>query len=281
MTKRLGRGLADIIASGPQQGATSQNFVVLRIDQIRPGRLQPRTTINDAALEELKASIKKSGVIEPILVRPVAHGTYELVAGERRLRASQAVGATEIPAIIKTLTDQEALELSLVENIQRENLNPIEEAKGYQRLLDEFGYTQEAVAGAVGKDRATVTNLLRLLSLPEEIQQGVRDSAVTMGHARALLSVPDRGKQLELFKRVQTEQLSVRQTERLVGSWAGLKRRRARRGDPQLSGLEDELRRVLGTKVTLTARKKGGRLVIEYFSQEDLTRLLTILGVVG
>ena len=281
MTKRLGRGLADIIASGPQQGAPSQNFVVLRIDQIRPGRLQPRTTINDAALEELKASIKKSGVIEPILVRPVAHGTYELVAGERRLRASQAVGATEIPAIIKTLTDQEALELSLVENIQRENLNPIEEAKGYQRLLDEFGYTQEAVAGAVGKDRATVTNLLRLLSLPEEIQQGVRDSAVTMGHARALLSVPDRGKQLELFKQVQTEQLSVRQTERLVGSWAGLKRRRARRGDPQLSGLEDELRRVLGTKVTLTARKKGGRLVIEYFSQEDLTRLLTILGVVG
>ena len=281
MTKRLGRGLADIIASGPQQGAPSQNFVVLRIDQIRPGRLQPRVTINDAALEELKISIKKSGVIEPILVRPVAHGTYELVAGERRLRASQAVGAVEIPAIIKTLTDQEALELSLVENIQRENLNPIEEAKGYQRLLDEFGYTQEAVAGAVGKDRATVTNLLRLLSLPEEIQQGVRDSAVTMGHARALLSVPDRGKQLELFKQVQTEQLSVRQTERLVGSWAGLKRRRARRGDPQLSGLEDELRRVLGTKVTLTARKKGGRLVIEYFSQEDLTRLLTILGVVG
>ncbi len=281
MTKRLGRGLADIIAPGPQQGAPSQNFVVLRIDQIRPGRLQPRTTINDASLEELKASIKKSGVIEPVLVRPVAHGTYELVAGERRLRASQAVGVTEIPAIIKTLTDQEALELSLVENIQREDLNPIEEARGYGRLLDEFGYTQEAIAGAVGKDRATVANLLRLLSLPEEIQQGVRDGAVTMGHARALLSVPDRVTQLELFNQVQAEQLSVRQTERLAGAWVGPKRRRARRGDPQLKGLEDELRRVLGTKVTLTARKKGGRMVIEYFSQEDLTRLLTILGVGG
>ncbi|OGW92222.1 MAG: hypothetical protein A3D28_01490 [Omnitrophica bacterium RIFCSPHIGHO2_02_FULL_63_14] len=282
MTKRLGRGLADIIAPGPQQpGAPSQNFVALRIDQIRPGRFQPRTTINDAALEELKASIKKSGVIEPVLVRPVAHGTYELVAGERRLQASRAVGATEIPAIVKTLTDKEALELSLVENIQREDLNPIEEATGYERLLDEFGYTQEAVAEAVGKDRATVANLLRLLSLPEEIQQGVRNGAVTMGHARALLSVPDRVKQLELFKQVKAEQLSVRQTELLAGSWVGPKRRRARRQDPQLKGLEDELRRALGTKVTLTARKKGGRIVIEYFSQEDLTRLLTILGAVG
>ena len=281
MTKRLGRGLADIIAPGQQQGAPSQNFVVLRIDQIRTGRFQPRTTINDAALEELKASIKKSGVIEPVLVRPVAHGTYELVAGERRLRASQAVGVTEIPAIIKTLTDQEALELSLVENIQRENLNPIEEARGYERLLDTFGYTQEAIAVAVGKDRATVANLLRLLALPEEIQQGVRDGALTMGHARALLSVPDRVKQLELFTQVKAEQLSVRQTELLAGTWVGPKRRRARRGDPQLKGLEDELRRVLGTKVTLTSRKKGGRIVIEYFSQEDLTRLLTALGVVG
>lgn len=281
MTKRLGRGLADIIAPGPQQGAPSQNFVVLRIDQIRTGRFQPRTAINDAALEELKASIKKSGVIEPVLVRPVAHGTYELVAGERRLRASQAVGVTEIPAIIKTLTDQEALELSLVENIQRKDLNPIEEARGYERLLDTFGYTQEAIAEAVGKDRATVANLLRLLALPEEIQQGVRDGALTMGHARALLSVPDRVKQLELFKQVKAEQLSVRQTELLAGAWVGPTRRRARRGDPQLKGLEDELRRVLGTKVTLTSRKKGGRIVIEYFSQEDLTRLLTILGVAG
>jgi ParB family chromosome partitioning protein len=278
-TKRLGRGLADIIAPSHPQGAQSQNFVVLRMDQIRTGRFQPRAKVDDASLEELKASIKKSGVIEPVLVRPVAHGIYELVAGERRLRASQAVGATEIPAIIKTLSDKEALELSLVENIQRENLNPIEEAQGYERLLDEFGYTQEAIADAVGRDRATVANLLRLLSLPEEVQQGVREGAVSMGHARALLSVQDRAKQVELFRRVKRESLSVRQTEAMAGAWVNPARRRTRRADPQLKGLEDELRRALGTKVTLTARKKGGRIVVEYFSQEDLSRLLKAFGV--
>jgi ParB family chromosome partitioning protein len=237
--------------------------------------------IEDAALQELTASIKKSGVIEPVLVRPVAHGTYELVAGERRLRASQSLGLAEIPAMIKTLSDKEALELSLVENVQRENLNPIEEAKGYQRLVDEFGYTQEAVAEAVGRDRATVANMLRLLTLPQEIQDGVRDGAVTMGHARALLSIADRAKQLELFKQVKAQQLSVRQIEALAGSWVGPKRRRAKRNDPQMKGLEDELRRALGTKVTLSARKKGGRIVVEYFSQEDLSRLLKVFGVEG
>ena len=278
MTKRLGRGLADIIAPNPQDGAASRNFVVLPINQIRAGRFQPRTSVDDAALEELKASIKKSGVIEPVLVRPVGHGTYELVAGERRLRASQAVGATEIPAIVKSLTDKEALELSLVENIQRENLNPMEEAGGYGRLLDEFGYTQEAIAEAVGKDRTTIANLLRLLGLPEEIRQGVREGAVTMGHARALLSVTDRAKQAELFRQVKREGLSVRQTEALAGSWVGPKRRRVRRGEPQLKELEDALRRALGTKVLLTSRKKGGRIVIEYFSPEDLSRLMALLG---
>ena len=200
MTKRLGRGLADIIEPAPQQAT---NFVMLRPDQIRHGRFQPRTTINEASLEELKASIKKSGVIEPVIVRPVAHGTYELVAGERRFRASQALGVGEIPAIIKGLSDKEALELSLVENVQRENLNPMEEAKGYERLLDEFGYTQEDIAAAVGKDRATIANLLRLLALPEEIQQGVREGHVAFGHVKALLSVPDRARQLELFRRIK------------------------------------------------------------------------------
>ena len=278
MTKRLGRGLADIIAPSHPQGTQNQNFVVLRIDQIRTGRFQPRAKANDASLEELKASIKKSGVIEPVLVRPVAHGIYELVAGERRLRASRAVGVTEIPAIIKTLSDKEALELSLVENVQRENLNPIEEAEGYERLLGEFGYTQEAIAGAVGRDRATIANLVRLLLLPEEIRQGVREGAVSMGHARALLGVQDRTKQVELFHQIKRGDLSVRQAEVLAGTWVAPKHRRARRVDPQLKELEDALRRALGTKVTLTTRTKGGRIVIEYFSQEDLARLLTLLG---
>ena len=276
MKKRLGRGLAEIIDTTPQ---SSGSFVLLRTDQIRPGRLQPRTTINESALEELKASIKRSGVIEPIIVRPIAHGTYELVAGERRLRAAQALGIQEVPSIIKSLSDKEALEFSLIENVQRENLNPLEEAKGYSRLLDEFGYTQEDIAAAVGKDRATIANMLRLLSLPDDIQRALGDGAITMGHAKALLSVEERTKQLALFRRATAEGLSVRQVEALAGVWSPAKRRRTKRIDPQLQGLEDDLRRALGTKVSLSARKKGGRIVIEYFSQEDLTRILQMLGL--
>ena len=276
MTKRLGRGLADIIDATPQNAAS---FVMLRTDQIRPGRFQPRATITEESLEELKVSIRRSGVIEPVIVRPIAHGTYELVAGERRFRASQAIGVKDVPAIIKSLSDKEALEFSLIENVQRENLNPLEEARGYARLLDEFGYTQEDIASTIGKDRATVANILRLLALPEEIQEGLRGGVITMGHAKALLVIPDGAKQAALYRRIKNEELSVRQVEGLAGTLAPAKRRRIRSADPQLKGLEDELRRTLGTKVTLMSRKKGGRLVIEYFSSEDLTRILRVLGV--
>lgn len=276
MTKRLGRGLAEIIGSPAQ---SSSNFVMLRTEQIRRSRFQPRTSINDEALEELQASIKRTGVIEPIVVRPIAHGTYELVAGERRLKASQHLGIQEVPAIVKTLSDQEALEFSLVENVQRENLHPLEEANGYARLSEAFGYTQEDIAAAVGKDRATIANIVRLLGLPEEIRHGLGSGAVTMGHAKVLLSLEDRQRQMELYKRITTEGLSVRQTEALASAWTPAKKRRIRRVDPQLLGLEDELRRVLGTKVRLAARKKGGRILIDYFSQEDLTRILQLLGV--
>ena len=230
MTKRLGRGLADIIST-PASGASGpagHSFVTLRTDQIRASRFQPRTSMNEAALEELKASIKKSGVIEPVIVRPQAHGIYELVAGERRWRATQSLGIAEIPAIIKPLSDKDALEISLVENVQREDLNPIDEARGYARLLEEFGYTQEDIAEAVGRDRATIANLLRLLALPEEIQRAVRGGLVTMGHARALLAVEDRAKQLALFQQITAQQLNVRQTETLAGSWAPGKRRRGK-----------------------------------------------------
>ena len=276
MTKRLGRGLADLIEATPQHNAS---FVMLNTEQVRPGRLQPRSAIRDDSLEELKASIKRTGVIEPIIVRPLAHGTYELVAGERRLRASQALGIREVPAIIKQLGDREALEFSLVENVQRENLNPIEEAKGCARLLEEFGYTQEEIAAAVGKDRATIANMLRLLALPDEIQQGVRDGAVTAGHAKALLGIETRARQLELYRLIIARELSVRATEALVIARAPGKRRRANRTDPHLSGFEDGLRRALGTKVRLVSRAKGGRIIIEYFSSDDLARVLQLLGV--
>ncbi|MDP3703664.1 MAG: ParB/RepB/Spo0J family partition protein [Candidatus Omnitrophota bacterium] len=275
--KRLGKGLADIITTAAP-GATS-NFVSLRTDQIRENRLQPRATTNEAALEELKASIARQGIIEPVIVRPIAHGIYELVAGERRWRAAKAIGLSEVPAIIKSLSDKETLEYSLVENIQRENLNPWEEAKGYARLVEEFGYTQEEVAATVGKDRVTVANILRLLRLPEEIQQGLRDGSVSLGHAKALLSVESRVRRLELYLRTTKEHLSVRQLEALAGVASPSRRRRNAQVDPQLKSLEDGLRQALGTKVTVSARKKGGRIVIDYFSQEDLARILNVLGV--
>lgn len=275
MSKRLGKGLEEIIDTSTNDGS---NFVVLPISQIRAGKFQPRASIDEASLEELKASIQRSGVIEPVVVRPIAHGTYELVAGERRLRASQALGRQEIPAIIKTLSDKESLEFSLVENIQRENLNPLEEAKGYARLLDEFGYTQEDIASAVGKDRSTVANLLRLLALPEDIQQAVRGEHISLGHAKALLGVEDRARQLGVYQAVIRQGLSVRQTEALAGTWMPAKRRRSRREDPHTKAIEDELRRALGTKVRIIARHRGGRIIVEYFSPEDLTRIVQALG---
>ena len=278
--KRLGRGLADIIST-PTQDEVPSSFVMLKTDQIRPGRFQPRIVISDAGLEELKSSIKRSGVIEPIVVRPLAHGTYELVAGERRLKASQLLGIQEVPAIIKTLTDREALEFSLIENVQRENLNPLEEAKGYARLLDEFGYTQEDIATAVGKDRATIANLLRVLALPNEIQQELAAGKISLGHAKALLGIADKLRQLELCRAVIAQGLSVRQLEGAASTMAPRRRRRARAGDTQLQALEDQLRQRLGTKVMLAPRKKGGRIVVEYFSPEDLTRILQAIGVSG
>jgi len=275
MEKRLGKGLAQIIETSAQ---ASPSFVLLRVNQIRPGRYQPRQKIGAAQLEELKASIKRHGIIEPIIVRPVAHGIYELVAGERRWRAAQAIGMQEVPAIIRALGEQETLEFSLVENLQREDLNPLEEAKAYDRLISEFHYTQEQLAESVGKDRATVANRLRLLKLPGEIQAALADGRISEGHAKALLGLEQSVRQLELFQRAVAEKLSVREVEDLVSRWQPKPSRRRGASDPHLKALEDELRQVLGTKVSLISRKKGGRIVIEYFSSEDLTRIMQALG---
>lgn len=275
--KRLGRGLADIIEPA-STARTASSFVYLKAEQIKPNRFQPRTRITEETLEELKASIKRSGMIEPVVVRPLAHGTYELVAGERRLRASQAIGLQEVPAIVKTLSDKEALEISLVENVQRVDLNPVDEARGYARLLDEFGYTQEDIASAVGKDRATIANFLRVLTLPEGILAGLGAGEIALGHAKALLTIAERARQLEVFHKAKKNGLSVRAVEALAGMLSPARRRRARKTDAQWKPLEDDLRKVLGTKVSLTSRKKGGRIVIEFFSTEDLARLAQLLG---
>jgi ParB family chromosome partitioning protein len=275
-TKRLGRGLEELLGgAGAEDRGTS---TTLRTEQIRPGRLQPRERFDEAALEELKASIARRGVIEPVLVRPVGPNQYELVAGERRWRALQQLGIQEIPAIIRTLDDREALVHSLIENLQRQDLNPLEEAKGYARLLDEFGCTQEDIASAIGKDRATIANLLRVLRLPEEIQHGLAEGKITAGHAKALLAVEPAVRQLEAYRAAAADRVTVRELEELA-EVRPARRRRGRRPDPQVEQAEQALRERLGTKVRVLPRQRGGRIVIEYFSAEELDRLLSALGV--
>lgn len=276
--RRLGRGLAQIVESASAV-RTNPNVVSIRVDQIKPCRYQPRDTIEPASLNELTASIKQLGVIQPVIVRPIAHGIYELVAGERRWRASQAAGLQEVPAIVKAFTDKETVEISLIENLHRKDLNPMEQARTFQRLIEEFHYTQEQLAQTLGKDRSSIANILRLLRLPKEIQKAVADGKLSEGHAKILAGVEGLPKQLELFKHVAAKSLSVRQLEELAGQWQPSSRKRRRAADPQTSALENELRQTLGTKVNLTLRRKGGRIVIEYFSSEDLTRILRMLGV--
>ena len=277
MEKRLGRGLAQIIETTTTQ--TNQSITMLRVDQIRPSRYQPREQIRPEELEALQASIKRLGIIQPLIVRPIAHGSYELVAGERRWRAAQAAGKQEVPVIIKALSDQETVEHSIIENLQREDLDPIEEARAFGRLIEEFGHTQEQVAESVGKDRSSVANALRLLKLPAEIQDALREGAVSEGHAKILLGVEHPARQLELFHQTTAKKLSVRELEELAARWQPRARRRRRELDPQLKALENELRQALGTKVSLVARKRGGRIIVDYFSSEDLTRILRALGV--
>jgi ParB family chromosome partitioning protein len=270
--KRSDSSLA-VASQAPQRALLS-----LRVEQIRPGKFQPRSIAPEAGLEELKASIVQKGVIEPIIVRPSSDGGYELVAGERRWRAAQAAGLSQVPAIVQSLSDREALEYALIENVQRQDLNPWEEARGYLRLTEEFGYTQEQVAAAVGKDRATVANLLRTLKLPAEIQQALRDGRISLGHAKVLLGVEAISRQMELFERSMKEQLSVRQLEGQVAAWSPSRKRIARKPDSQMLELERALRQRFGTKVHVAAKDKGGRIVVEYFSAEDLGRIASLMG---
>jgi len=288
--KVLGKGLSALITNKPSDPERNNkissldinhagNVAYIDIISILENRFQPRQNYDESKLEDLKASIKEKGVLQPILVRK--HGNdYEVVAGERRLRAAKAVGLKEVPVIIKNVTDREALVLALVENIQREELNAIEEALGFKRLMDEFQFTQEAVAEAIGKDRSTITNLLRLLRLPEEIQKQVADAKISMGHARALLSLEDAAIQKKMAHVIIDRGLSVRQVEELV--------KKAHQGHDIIKSagkpknrdieiLEEELRKILGTKVFIKDKKGKGKLTIEYYNLDDLDRILGVL----
>jgi len=270
----LGRGLSSLI---PQRPAGTAGSAVLDVplDRIAPNPYQPRHHIDDAGLAELAASIREHGVLQPVLVSEIVDG-YQLIAGERRVRASRLAGLERIPALVKQLADLDQLEVALVENVQRADLDAIDEALAYRQLIDEFGLTQERVATRVGKARATVANTLRLLDLHHDVQAAITETRITEGHGRALGGLPLDG-QPHVLRTVIAQGLSVRQTEELVRRLREPKAAPAvpapRRLDPDLERVEEDLRQRLGTKVSLSRSRKGGRIVIEYYSDEELGRL--------
>ena len=270
--KGLGRGLDALL--GGDEARPRDALLTLPVARIRPGKYQPRTKMDQQALAELAASIRSQGLMQPLLVRAVDRDRYELIAGERRWRAAQMAGLEEVPALVREVPDDAALAMSLIENIQRENLNPMEEAAGVQRLVDEFKMTHEQAADAVGRSRSATTNLLRLLRLAKPVQEMVMEGALEMGHARALLAL-DGARQIEVGRRVAAKGLSVRETEALVQTLLRGPAGRKRKGDRDLARLEEEISERLGTTVEIRAGKKGtGKVVLHYSSLEHLDDLL-------
>ncbi|MBW1988602.1 MAG: ParB/RepB/Spo0J family partition protein [Deltaproteobacteria bacterium] len=285
---RLGRGLDALLdLSGDMMEEESGHlpYFLCPVADIRPNRYQPRRTFSEEELAELSQSIQEQGVLQPLLVREDKNGGYELVAGERRLRAARMAGLSSVPVVVRELTDQQVMFATLVENIQRENLNPLEAAEGYQRLMDEFGLTQEEIAQRVGKKRSTVANLLRLRTLPEKVQKLVADKVLSMGHARAICSLPEREDQESVAAKVAAKGLSVRETEALVKK---LLEAPAQAEPPpptpeqlHIRRLAEDLSRRLGTKVAIQRKGKKGTLSIEFYKDEDLNRIIELLLVRG
>ena len=271
--KGLGRGL-DALLGGDE--APRDSLQRLAVSRIRPGRYQPRTRMDQQALAELAASIRSQGLLQPLLVRPVDRDRFELIAGERRWRAAQMAGLEEVPVLVREVPDEAALAMSLIENIQRENLNPMEESAGLQRLIVEFKMTHEQAADAVGRSRSATTNLLRLLKLAKPVQEMLMEGALEMGHARALLAL-DPARQIEAGNRVAARGLSVRETEALVQSMLKGRSttRRNPRGDRDIARLEEEVSERLGTTVQIRPGRRGtGKVLLHYSSLEHLEQLL-------
>ncbi len=274
--RKLGRGLDALLGVGAATDA--EQLVELGIEELRSGPHQPREEFNEARLKELASSIRESGLLQPVLVRPAAGG-YEIVAGERRVRAARMAGKTTVPAIVRDYSDEQTVVLSLVENVQRDDLNAIEKARAYKRLQQILGGTQEDVAGRVGIDPSSVSNMIRLLDLSQPLQELVLKSALSMGHARALLGLESDDARLALARRIIKEGLSVRAAEELVRSGDGSRpqRRKQPRKTAEVAALEGELRRALGTKVKIEDRRGKGRIVIEYYSPAEFERLSGLL----
>jgi ParB family chromosome partitioning protein len=268
----LGRGLSALIPDAPAP-ATQERGLDVDIDLLQPNKFQPRTQMDDGRIEELARSIRSNGVIQPIVVRKAENG-YEIVAGERRWRASQRAGLLKVPVVVRDIPDDRLLAAALIENIQREDLNPIEEAHAYRRLGDEFGLTQEQIAESVGKDRSSVANYVRLLRLPPEVRDHVGGRTLSMGHARALLSLPDAESQLRVSHEVVQKGLSVRDTEALVKrAVSPAPEKPEAPKDVHTRAAEDRLRFALGTRVRIARKGKGGRIEIDFSDENELQRI--------
>ena len=277
MKTALGKGLSALI---PEKEKTA-GILELDIISIVPGENQPRRVFNNDSLNELAASIKEKGIIQPVIVRKDTGNTYRLIAGERRWRAAKIAGMIKLPAIIMDVAPAEAIELALIENIQREDLNPVETAGAFQRLISEFNLTHDDLSKKLGKNRTTITNYLRILKLPSEIKAWIADGSLSMGHAKALMQIEDARVQADIARKIIQKGLSVREAEALGKkglSSAALAQKTHKWKDPQIASLEESLRQSLGTKVRLFHKgKKGGKIEIEYYSLDELDRLLEIL----
>ena len=274
----IGQPISDNTSNKPSPGGVS----LIPLNQIEANPFQPRTEFDESALKELAESIQTQGIIQPITVRRMSHDRYQIISGERRYKASRLAGLTSVPAYVRTANDQSMLEMALVENIQRENLNALEIAISYQRLIEECSLTQEALGERVGKERSTVTNYLRLLKLPPQVQFAIRDGRITMGHARAILGVDDIGMQLKIFNDIIENDLSVRKVEDLVRQNSPKKKGKDKKGNAswaiEVRNLEDRLEHRFETKVAIKHKDNGsGQIMFNYFSNDDLNRLMDLL----
>ncbi len=272
----LGRGLSALIPDAATP-AVDERSLDVDSDLLRPNRFQPRTAMDETKIDELAQSIRANGIIQPIVVRRV-EGGYEIVAGQRRWRASQRAGLLKVPVVVRDVPDERLLAVALIENIQREDLNPIEEAHAYRRLADEYRLTQEQIADAVGKDRSSIANYLRLLKLPQEVRAHVGSGELSMGHARALLGLPDETSQLRVSRNVLARSLSVRETEALVKKGTGpAPIKTSADKDVHTRAAEERLRFALGTRVRIERKRKGGTIEIDFGSEEELQRIFEVL----
>ena len=281
--KALGKGLGALLPATDTSSIidSKKTYLLCPIERIHPNPYQPREVFDDAKLKELVDSVREKGIIQPLIVRKKGTNEYELIAGERRWRAAQKVGLKEVPVVIKDVSDKESLEIAIIENIQRADLNPVEEARGYKRLMDEFSYTQEEMATQVGKERATISNHLRILKLPEQVLSNISDGLLSMGHAKALLAIGDEKDLLAAKKIIIDKGLSVREAEALARKTPQTikKKKEAGTKDPDMAKLDERLTSHFGTKARVTKKGSKGKLEIEFYSMDELDRLIEVIGL--